>query len=101
MQNIFEIATPLGLSVSCTHEYWEYVTSVKHPVMKDKEDTVINIFRDPDEIRKSRIDPDVYLYYRKFDRLFCAVAKHEGTKGFLITAYPTDKVKEGEVIWTR
>jgi len=24
-----------------------------------------------------------------------------GMKGFLITAYPTDKVKEGDVIWTK
>jgi hypothetical protein len=40
------------------------------------------------------------LYYKQFDRLYCAVARHMGAEGFLITAYPTDKVKEGDVIWT-
>jgi hypothetical protein len=50
---------------------------------------------------KAESTPMFIFDYRKFDRLFCAAAKHEGTKGFLITAYPTDKVKEGEVIWTR
>jgi len=29
------------------------------------------------------------------------VVKHTGMEGFLITAYPTDKVKEGDVIWAR
>jgi len=101
LPNIFEIATPLGVSVACAQGYWEYITTVKHPVMKEKEETVMDVLGDPDEVRQSRIDPDVYLYYRKLDRLFCAVAKHEGTKGFLITAYPADKVKEGDVIWTR
>jgi len=55
----------------------------------------------PDEIRQSKIDKDVFLYYKQYDRLYCVVVKHEGMKGFLITAYPTDKIKEGDVIWTR
>ena len=42
-----------------------------------------------------------YTYYKQFDRLYCVVVKHAGTEGFLITAYPTDKVKEGDVIWTK
>ncbi len=29
------------------------------------------------------------------------LTRHEGIEGFLITAYPTDKVKEGEIIWTK
>jgi hypothetical protein len=35
------------------------------------------------------------------NKLYCVVVRHEGMEGFLITAYPTDKVKEGEVIWTK
>ncbi len=30
---------------------------------------------------------------------FCAVAKHEHEDGFLITAYQTDAIKEGEQLW--
>ncbi len=91
----------MGVKVACSREYWEYIISVKHPVMKGKEAVVAKTLQDPDEIRRSRIDPDVYLYYKRFERLFCSVARHEGTDGFLITAYPTDNVKEGEVIWTK
>jgi len=55
----------------------------------------------PDEIRQSKIDKDVFLYYKQYDRLYCVVVRHAGMAGFLITAYPTDKVKEGDVIWTK
>ena len=54
-----------------------------------------------DEIRQSRTDKEVFLYYKRFDRLYCVVGRQMGMKGFLITAYPTDKVKEGDVIWTK
>ena len=47
------------------------------------------------------MDKDVFLYYKQFDRLYRVVVRHAGTEGFLITAYPTDKVKEGDVIWTK
>ena len=58
--------------------------------------------RDPEEVRRSNIDPNVYLYYRRIGRLYCVVVKHQtDEEGFIITAYPVDKVKEGEIVWTR
>jgi hypothetical protein len=69
--------------------------------MKGKEELVREILSDPAEIRMSRIDRDVFLYYKRFDKLYCAVVRQQGNEGFLITAYPADKVKEGEVIWTK
>ena len=55
----------------------------------------------PEEIRRSRIDLDVYLFYRTegVDRWDCAVTKRLGEEGFLVTAYPTDAIKEGTTIW--
>ena len=101
MPNIIEITTPLGVKVTCPREYWHYIVSIKHPIMKGKENLVSKTLEDPDEIRRSKIDVDVYLYYRMVDRLYCGVAKHADENGFLITAYPTEKVKEGEIIWTK
>jgi len=98
----FEIKTPLDVRVRVTKRYWNYIVNIKHKVMERKEEIVKNTLSQPDEIRRSRFDEDVFLYYRKEDdRIYCAVAKHEGKKGFLITTYMTDKVKEGEVIWTK
>jgi hypothetical protein len=57
----------------------------------------------PDEIRRSRSDPNVYLFYRlEFPgRWICAVAKRLNYEGFLVTTYPTDAIKEGEQIWRK
>lgn len=98
---LFIIKTPLDVEVRTTVSYWNYLITRKHPVMKGKEDTVQSVLREPSEIRQSRTDKEVYPYYKQSDKLYCVVARHLGAEGFLITAYPTDKVKEGDVIWTK
>ncbi len=60
-----------------------------------------DVLEHPDVIRQSRTDKDVFLYYKQSDKLYCVVVRHVEAEGFLITAYPTDKVKEGDVIWTK
>ncbi|MDI6728676.1 MAG: hypothetical protein QMD44_07110 [Thermodesulfovibrionales bacterium] len=97
----FSIKTPLSIEVRTTAQYWEYLATIKHPVMRNKEDIVKSVLQMPDEIRQSKVDKDVFLYYKRFDRLYCVVVKHTGKEGFLITAYPVDKIKEGEIVWTK
>jgi hypothetical protein len=42
------------------------------------------------------------LFYRSAGaRWICAVAKIDESRGFLVTAYPTDAIKIGETVWTR
>jgi len=100
-EEFFLAKTPLNVEVKTTIGYWEYLITMKHPVMKGKDDLVKAALQFPDEIRQSKTDKDVFLYYKQFDRLYCVVVKHIGMEGFLITAYPTDKVQEGGSIWTR
>ena len=97
----FEVLTPFNVKVKMTKEYWNYIVTIKHRPMKNKEDIVKETLSEPDEIYRSKVDLNVFLYYRKFDRMYCVVAKHTGNEGFLITAYPTDKIKEGERIWKK
>ncbi|GFP33068.1 hypothetical protein HKBW3S42_01378 [Candidatus Hakubella thermalkaliphila] len=97
----FEIRTPLNVRIRTTKEYWNYIVTIKHRVMEGKEAIVKATLSEPDEIRKSKIDENVFLYYKKEDKLYCAIARHNGEDGFLITAYPTDKVKEGGIVWTK
>lgn len=75
-------------------------TTVKHPVMAGCETEVQAVLETPGEIRRSKSDANVYLFYRsrRNRRWVCAVSKQEGRTGFLITAYPTDAIKEGEKI---
>lgn len=99
----FEMSTPLGFKVRVTYSYWELIVSVKHPVMRERETDVQDVLQTPDEIRRSHSDPDVILFYRleQPGRWLCAIAKRLNGDGFLITAYPTDAIKEGERIWSK
>jgi hypothetical protein len=98
----FEVSTPLGFAVHCTRAYWRFIVSEKHPVLAGREAEVKATLSDPDEIRRSRKDPHVFLFYRgNAPRWLCAVVRRGNGTGFLITAYPTDAVKAGETIWTR
>ncbi len=62
---VFEEITPIGFKVSVTKSYWEYITTVKHPHIKGKEYDVITTLKNPEFIRQSRIDRNVYLFYRE------------------------------------
>ena len=76
---------------------------VKHPVMASREWDVKETLENPGEIRQSRSDPAVYLFYalKRKGRWVCAVAKQLNGDGFLITTYPTDAIKEGVRVWPR
>lgn len=60
----FKVKTPLDVEVSVTALYWRYFITVKHPVVEGKEDVVTAVLRCPDVIRRSKIDKEVFLYYR-------------------------------------
>ena len=100
---LFEVPTQLGFVVRVSVGYWEFITTAKHPAMKGRERDVERTLRTPDEVRRSRCDPAVYLFYRleRPGRWTCAVARRLNGDGFLITAYPTDAIKEGERIWSK
>ena len=99
---LFDVITPLGYPVHCTASYWAFVSTVKHPSLNGHLKDVEETLRDPDEIRRSRKDSNVFLFYKgQHPRWLCAVAKQEDGTGFLITAYHTDSIKVGDVIWTK
>jgi hypothetical protein len=98
---LFEAITPLGFHVRVTKAYWELIVSIKHPIMAGREDDVKDTLEDPDEIRRSKSDEDVYLFYKteREKRWICAVSKRTDNLGFLITTYPTGAIKEGVQVW--
>ena len=100
---LFEVLTPLGFTVRVTRERWALITTTKHPVMAGREDVVKATLENPEEIRRSQSDDHVFLFYQveRPRRWVCAVAKQADDQGFLITAYPTDAIKEGTKIWPK
>ncbi len=98
----FEILTPLGFSVRTSQEYWQRLIA-KHPDIEELEELVQLALAAPDEVRRSRRDAGILLFYwlRREERWVVAVARRLNGDGFLITAYQTDSLKEGETIWLK
>jgi hypothetical protein len=98
---LFQVRTPQGFSVRVTRARWELITTTKHPVMTGHESSVRLALESPDEVRQSCTDPNVLLFYRAEGtrRWVCAVTKHGPDEAFLVTAYPTDAIKEGIRVW--
>jgi hypothetical protein len=98
---LFDVLTPLGFTVRVSRNYWQIITTIKHPVMVGREADVQAALHQPETIRQSRSDAAVYLFYRAehVGRWLCAVAKRLDGDGFLITTYITDAIKEGTQVW--
>src|SRR5487761_605824 len=78
----------LGRTIRVTQAYWDYIIGVKHGEVAGLETEVAQALRSPSEVRKSKKDPLVHLYYRRFGNKFiCVVTKHLNGEGFIITVY--------------
>lgn len=97
---LFSVATPPKFTVRSTRKYWEYIVTVN---MRGRESEVKSVLRQPDQVRRSRRDPSVYLFYQRQDvrHWLCVVVKRLNDDGFVITTYPSSTVKEGELLWTK
>ena len=100
---LFNVETPLGFYVRTTRRYWDFLVTEKHEAMAGREDDVIQALNDPDEVRLSRTDPVVLIFYRleRPSRWLSVLAKRLNGEGYVVTAYPADSIKEGEIVWTR
>lgn len=98
----FEVVTPLGIKIRTTDSYWHKIVSFKHPSMNGKEEDVKSALAEPEQIRVSKADPLVNLYYKACGRYYvCVVTKKLNGDGFIVTAYLTENIKEGEQIWPK
>jgi hypothetical protein len=59
----------------------------------------------PETVVRSRQDPTATLYYRRYtaehvgDKYLCVVVKETPTDHFMLTAYFTNRIKQGERVW--
>ncbi|MBA2618053.1 MAG: hypothetical protein H0U91_07780 [Rubrobacter sp.] len=92
-----------GVEIRLTDERRTHV--LEHPEMSDMETGIEETLLRPQLIVRSRSDEEVRLYYRFYSetrvggKFLCVVVKVRVDDAFVITAYLTDKVKEGESLW--
>lgn len=94
-----------GRRIRLTDEGWEHIVQ-RHHYMATFREEISDILRVPDEIRRSNSAPaTTWLYYRWYygtsrgDKWVCVVVKRLHGEAFLVSAYVTDRIKEGEMIW--
>ncbi len=99
---VFQVKIQTGAVVKTTRGYWEIITNIKHPSISGKEKNVKQTLTDPHEIRISKKDKSVYLFYRKYrDKFLCVVTRLSKKEGYIITVYYTKKIKEGDLKWKK
>jgi len=73
--------------------------------MRGMRDEIIRALQDPAEVRASRSDTALRLFYEFYSRTLvgnkwlCVVVKYLVDDAFVSTAYLADKLKTGELLW--
>lgn len=78
---------------------------LEHPEMVNMEPAIEETLSKPELVVRSRIDEMTNLNYRYYyrtkvgDKWLCVVVKYAVEDSFVLTAYLTDKPKQGEQLW--
>jgi hypothetical protein len=94
-----------GHSVRLTEERLAHI--LERAEMAGMEDELERVLQMPTEVRVSRSDDNVKLFYEFYTRTriggkwLCVVVKYLPSDAFVITAYLTDTLKAGETVWPK
>ncbi len=75
--------------------------------MKGQVPKIVETLTDPDRVIRSKTDSQVELFFKQYlstpvtTKFLCVVVKVLTDDSFIITAYFTDKVKKGDIIWEK
>ena len=89
--------------IRLTEERLQHI--LDHPEMVDMRFQLEIVLQNPEVVRQSRSDSHVYLYYRFYEQTIvgakwlCVVIQDNSDDAFIITAYLTDKLKQGIELW--
>lgn len=88
-----------GRNIRLTDERLAHI--LEHAEMVDMEEALEQTLQEPELVRRSNSDPNAALYYRFYsntmagNKWLCVVVKRL-EDAFILTAYLTDKPKQGE-----
>jgi hypothetical protein len=94
-----------GSSVRLTDERLAHI--LQHAELAGMEGELKVVLQVPTEVRLSRVDDGVKLFYKFYPRTqvggkwLCIVVNYSSVGAFIVTAYLTDRLKAGETIWPK
>ena len=92
-----------GRQIRLTEERWRHIA--EHPEMTGMRAALEETLRTPEVVVQSLSEPGARLYYRFYQRTMvggkylCAAVIFQRDDAFIVTAYLTDRVKKGEILW--
>jgi hypothetical protein len=92
------------VSIRLTDERLAHI--LEHPEMVNMAKAIEETLQSPECVVQSISDSQVRLYYRFYsgtrvgDKYLCVAVKSRDVKDFVLTAYLTDKIKKGEILWS-
>jgi hypothetical protein len=94
-----------GRAIRLTDERLKHI--LEHPEMKSMSHAIEETLARPEKVVQSVSDSEAHLYYRFYigtrvgDKYLCVVVKVKVDAAFVLTAYLTDTIKRGEIIWPK
>ena len=92
-----------GKSIHLTEERFAHINEREE--MIGQEDKIEETLSLPGMVKISKYDPDVLLYYRYYEstpvtkKYLVVIVKTMEEEAFILSAFFTDKIKEGETRW--
>jgi hypothetical protein len=89
------------------NEERRFQLETEHPEMTGQIDRIAETLANPDKVIRSKTDATVEVFYRHYQstpvasKFLCTVVKVLPDDHFIITAYYTDAMKRGEVLWEK
>ena len=89
--------------IKLTEEHWNHITKT-HPELRDMLDDLKGALEDPELIKRSVYNENVVLFYRYYEHIYegkhmCVVVSIDEES--IVTAYITDRIKKGQVVWKK
>ena len=94
-----------GRSIRLTVERLNHI--LEHPEMQDMINAISETLSSPQRVIESSSDADARLYYRFYigtkvgDKYLCVIVKINFDDAFVLTAYLTDTLKKGKILWPK
>lgn len=99
-----DIIDRYGNRIELSNERWQHIIK-EHPEVKNCQDKLPEVVKQPDLIKHSKKDKDVLLYYRYYPEIlggkYLLVVVKIRSRSLVLTCYVTDRIKEGDVLWQR
>lgn len=92
-----------GGDIRLTDERWAHIS--EHPEMAGMRQALEDTLQAPSVVVESLSDPAARLYHRFYagsmvgEKYLCVVVKFLPQDAFVVTAYLTDRVKKGKLLW--